>query len=99
MVWRAEYEPYGQVFALRAGDVHQPLRFPGQEAEQLNLGANGVSGRLYNAFADEGASARYTRPDPMGVLRDDLSARQLYGLVNGNPVFAGGSCRLRRHHG
>jgi uncharacterized protein RhaS with RHS repeats len=48
--WRAEYEPFGAVYALRSADVHQPLRFPGQEAEQLNLGANGVTEREYNVF-------------------------------------------------
>ncbi|HEV7242605.1 MAG TPA: hypothetical protein VGQ36_25470 [Thermoanaerobaculia bacterium] len=36
--WRAEHEPYGKVFALRGNDEHQPLRLPGQEAEQFNLG-------------------------------------------------------------
>src|SRR5688572_24381311 len=32
VTWRVEYEPYGTVFATRAGaEKHQPLRFPGQE--------------------------------------------------------------------
>ncbi len=48
--WRAEHEPYGTVFALRTADQHQPLRLPGQEAEQLNLGANGATERSYNIF-------------------------------------------------
>ncbi|HEX3527742.1 MAG TPA: carboxypeptidase regulatory-like domain-containing protein [Thermoanaerobaculia bacterium] len=48
IVWRAEYEPYGAVFGLRTYDRHQPLRLPGQEAEQLSLGANGVTERSYN---------------------------------------------------
>src|SRR4029077_13429185 len=48
VTWRAEYEPYGAVFGLRSSDQHQPLRFPGQEAEQLGLGANGVTERSYN---------------------------------------------------
>ena len=46
--WRAEYEPYGAVFSLRAADQHQPLRLPGQEAEQFNLGANGLTTKSYN---------------------------------------------------
>ena len=34
--WRIESEPDGCVYSLRSGsDRHQPLRFPGQEAEQL----------------------------------------------------------------
>jgi hypothetical protein len=44
--WRIEYEPYGWVYTLRSGsDRHQPLRLPGQEAEQLNLGLNGATER------------------------------------------------------
>jgi len=48
IVWRAEYEPFGAVYTLRSYDKHQPLRLPGQEAEQLALGANGVTDRSYN---------------------------------------------------
>jgi hypothetical protein len=48
ITWRAEYEPYGAVYNLRSLDQHQPLRLPGQEAEQLNSGANGVGSRSYN---------------------------------------------------
>lgn len=48
--WRAEYEPFGAVFALRSPDVHPPLRLPGQEAEQLNVGVNGATERDYNIF-------------------------------------------------
>jgi hypothetical protein len=33
VVWRAELDPYGSMFAIRSGATrHQPLRFPGQEA-------------------------------------------------------------------
>jgi uncharacterized protein RhaS with RHS repeats len=49
--WRAEHEPFGSVFALRTADQHQPLRLPGQEAEQLNLGSNGVTDRSYNVHS------------------------------------------------
>jgi len=28
--WRAEYEPFGAVYALRSSDQHQPLRYAGQ---------------------------------------------------------------------
>ena len=49
--WRIENEPYGWVYSLRSGsDWHQPLRFPGQEAEQFNLGLNGASEKRYNIF-------------------------------------------------
>ena len=54
--WRAEYYPYGNIFALRAGDVHQPLRLPGQVAEQFDTGANGSTSSSNNGF-------RWYRPD------------------------------------
>ncbi len=62
--WRAEYEPFGAIFALRSADVHQPLRLPGQEAEQINLGANGVTEREYNIFRwYRSGWGRYTQAD------------------------------------
>jgi len=64
--WRAEYEPFGAVYALRSSDQHQPLRYAGQEAEQLNLGANGVTERLYNVHRwYRPAWGRYTQADPV----------------------------------
>jgi len=66
--WRAEYEPFGAVYALRSADQHQPLRLPGQEAEQLNLGANGVTERLYNVNRwYRAAWGRYSQADPLGT--------------------------------
>ncbi len=66
--WRAEHEPYGRVFSLRTGDQHQPLRLPGQEAEQLNLGLNGATERSYNIFRwFRPAWGRYTQSDPIGL--------------------------------
>ncbi len=63
VVWRAEYEPFGRVFAYRAGNEgdEQVLRLPGQEA-----GDDGNS-TSYNVFrwyrSDWG---RYTQADPLG---------------------------------
>jgi RHS repeat-associated protein len=63
--WRAEYEPYGRVSLLRTGDQHQPLRLPGQEAEQFNLGQNGATERSYNVFRWYRPNwGRYTQSDP-----------------------------------
>ncbi|MBW3564271.1 MAG: RHS domain-containing protein, partial [Acidobacteria bacterium] len=73
IVWHAEHEPYGRIYLLREGEGrHQPLRFPGQEAEQLGLNApNGSTDRNYNIFrwyrAGEG---RYTQGDPLGLIGD-----------------------------
>jgi RHS repeat-associated protein len=68
MYWQAEYEPYGKVWALRTADQHQPLRLPGQEAEQLNLGANGATERFYNVFRwYRYGWGRYNQADPIGL--------------------------------
>ena len=55
--WRAEYEPYGSVFAYRSGATrHQPLRLPGQEYDEA------VSSREYNIFRWYASGwGRYTR--------------------------------------
>ena len=67
--WRAEYEPYGRVFVYNPtglADQHQPLRLPGQEAEQLNLGQNGATERSYNIFRWYRPNwGRYTQSDPI----------------------------------
>ena len=81
--WQAEYEPYGRVFALRTADQHQPLRLPGQEAEQMNLGQNGKTDRKYNIFRWYRArQGRYTQADPLGIVDTDL-----YSYASGNPVL------------
>ena len=84
--WRAEYEPFGAVYALRSADVHQPLRLPGQEAEQLNLGANGVTEREYNVYRwYRSGWGRYTQPDRLGLREDELT---LYAYAEANPAGA-----------
>jgi RHS repeat-associated protein len=85
IVWHAEHEPYGQVYVLRAGEGrHQPLRFPGQEAEQLGVNAqNGVSDRSYNIFRwYRPGGGRYSQADPLNVA----ASLNIYGYVDGNPV-------------
>jgi RHS repeat-associated protein len=75
--WRAEYEPYGTVYAFRAGaSSHQPLRFPGQEYDSA------AGEREYNIFRwyREGWG-RYTQGDPLGS-----SAADPYAYVNGDPI-------------
>jgi RHS repeat-associated protein len=62
--WQAEYDPYGSVFKLRAGDVHQPLRLPGQSAEQFDFGANGSTERSYTTTRwYQPTWGRYEQPD------------------------------------
>jgi RHS repeat-associated protein len=85
ILWHAEHEPYGQVYVLRAGEGrHQPLRFPGQEAEQLGVNAqNGVSDRSYNIFRWYRAEAgRYSQSDPKGIN----GGPNPYGYAGSNPA-------------
>jgi RHS repeat-associated protein len=73
IIWRAEHEPYGNAFTLRAGSGrHQPLRFPGQEAEQVDdTQMNGATERSYNIFRwYRSAWGRYTQTDPLGQNGD-----------------------------
>jgi RHS repeat-associated protein len=79
VVWRIEHEPYGEDHAFRAGaDLHQPLRFPGQERE--------VAGELaYNVFRwYRGGWGRYSQADPIGIGRHDSAT--LYGYTAGAPT-------------
>jgi RHS repeat-associated protein len=64
--WRVEHEPYGRIFSLRGTTAkHMPLRFPGQEAEQLTTETNGVSEKSYNIFRWYHPSwGRYSQVDP-----------------------------------
>ena len=64
VAWRAEYAPYGTIFTVRTGaTVHQPLRFPGQIAQD-------GSETYYNVFRHYRSSwGRYTQVDPMGQQR------------------------------
>lgn len=78
--WQAEHEPYGGLYALRAADVHQPLRLPGQEAQQFDNGANGVNNMSYNgARWYRARSGRYTQNDP---VRSGMP----YSYGAGNPI-------------
>jgi RHS repeat-associated protein len=84
IVWRAEYEPFGEVYTLRSYDRHQPLRLPGQEAEELGLGENGVTDRSYNVHRwYRGEWGRYTQADPLGVGEGGIN---IYRYASGNPL-------------
>ncbi|HXG58216.1 MAG TPA: RHS repeat-associated core domain-containing protein, partial [Thermoanaerobaculia bacterium] len=74
--WRVEREPYGEIYAVRAGaGRHQPLAFPGQEDD----------GELsYNVFRWYRAGwGRYSQPDPLSrrTWIDDP-----FTYANANPV-------------
>jgi RHS repeat-associated protein len=83
VTWRAEYEPYGAVFTLRSLDQHQPLRLPGQEAEQLGLGANGITTRNYNIHRwYEPSTGRYDQVDPLAFGGNGT----IFAYTNDNPL-------------
>ena len=66
VTWRAEYEPYGDLYLLRTGPApaDQPLRFPGQEYERRWEGTE----ERYNIFRWYRAGwGRYTQADPIGT--------------------------------
>jgi RHS repeat-associated protein len=73
IIWRAEYEPFGNIWTLRAGtatgespgtSIEQPLRFPGQEVATRWEGSE----ENYNIFRwYRSAWGRYTQGDPIGL--------------------------------
>ncbi|HXM19101.1 MAG TPA: RHS repeat-associated core domain-containing protein [Candidatus Tumulicola sp.] len=81
--YQAEYEPHGKIFALRSGDVHQPLRLPGQVAEQFDTGANGATERSYNVFRwYRPGWGRYWQADSSGIA----GGLNLFGYSGANPI-------------
>jgi RHS repeat-associated protein len=81
IVWRAEYEPYGNVYQLRAGAADdQPLRLPGQELATTS--PNGTE-ENYNIFRwYQGGWGRYTQADPVGLG----FSKNLYSYAEQNPT-------------
>ncbi len=78
--WRAEFEPYGAIHAIRAGaELRQPLRMPGQEADAAS------GDRVYNMHRWYRPSwGLYTQPDP--VDEDGFTHPYLY--VNAHPLVS-----------
>ncbi len=79
IVWRAEYEPYGDVYVYRAGnaDDAQALRLPGQEA-------NGTNSTSYNIFRwYRSGWGRYTQDDPIAARHESV---QFYSYALDNPL-------------
>jgi RHS repeat-associated protein len=86
VAWQADYEPFGAIYHLRTADTHQPLRFPGQEAEEFDptQGPNGASARFYNGYRwYHPFWGRYTQPDPLGYAG---SRYNLYTYAQNNPI-------------
>jgi RHS repeat-associated protein len=83
VIWRAEYEPFGQIYTMRAGFANsQPLRFPGQQVAFTNGTGEEES---YNIFRWYRAGwGRYTQADPIGIK----GGLNLYRYANANPIGA-----------
>jgi len=84
ITWRAEYEPYGDLWQLRAGDSRydQPLRFPGQEVAMTWEGHE----ENYNVFRWYASGrGRYTSPDPIGIASLD-GDKNLFSYALANPL-------------
>lgn len=77
VAWRAEHTPYGDIYATRNGaGIHQPLRLPGQVAQD---GSN-----LYNnvfRWYRSGWGA-YTQVDPLFKY----AVKQPYAYADENPI-------------
>ena len=65
VIWRAEYDPYGDVREMRVGAAtDQPLRLPGQEVAMTSEGSE----ESYNIFRwYRSGWGRYTQADPLGL--------------------------------
>jgi RHS repeat-associated protein len=80
IVWRADYEPYGNVFRYRAGTPdEQPLRLPGQELVTTSSGAE-VNYNIFRWYRS--GWGRYTQADPIGMK----GGLNLYRYANENPI-------------
>ena len=81
--WQADYEPFGWIYQLRTTDAHQPLRFPGMEAEELTVGnPNGSSQRFYNAARWYRPQwGRYTQADPASFNGSPLSSITMLPII------------------
>jgi len=84
VVWRAEYEPFGNITAMRAGGANdQRLRFPGQQVAFTNFAGDEEN---YNIFRWYRSSwGRYTQADPLLRRLADLDS---YAYAQNNPVNA-----------
>ncbi|HEY4642996.1 MAG TPA: RHS repeat-associated core domain-containing protein [Thermoanaerobaculia bacterium] len=80
VVWRAEYEPYGDVWTMRTGaSGDQLLRFPGQEY----VGKWEGTEERYNIFRWYRAGwGRFTSADPIGLA----GGLNLFRYAAANPI-------------
>jgi RHS repeat-associated protein len=81
VIWRAEYEPFGNVYSMRTGESQdQPLRFPGQQVAFRDGNGNEESYNIFRWYRS--GWGRYTQSDPLGLV----AGANLYAYVDGNPL-------------
>jgi RHS repeat-associated protein len=80
-VWQAEYEPYGNIYTMRAGAAtDQPLRLPGQEAVWHSPSGAEENYNIHRWY--RAGWGRYTQADPAAMSPDT----SLYGYSYENPL-------------
>ena len=87
VVWRAEHEPFGNVYALRAGSTFddQPLRFPGQQVAYRTAAGD----ENYNIFRwYRSGWGRYTQADPLNQIGLSIWNAVRKRLAS-KPIFVG----------
>jgi RHS repeat-associated protein len=80
VAWRAEYTPYGDIFTIRSGaSLHQPLRLPGQVAQDGSNLYNNVF-RWYRS-----GWGRYSQNDRFALLEPAYLYAQANPLLRTDP--------------
>ena len=98
VAWRAEYEPYGRIYALRNGTApeDQPLRLPGQDLSAHGVGAIEENYNIFRWYRS--GWGRYTQPDPLGLATEhtaifysdwtaSTNGENLYGYAAARPTI------------
>lgn len=83
VTWRAEYEPYGNVYAMRTGARgDQSLRFPGQQVVFVNAENDEESYNIHRWYRS--GWGRYTTADPVGLQ----GGMNLFAYAGDTPTVA-----------
>jgi RHS repeat-associated protein len=82
VIYRAEYEPYGQLLLETGTTTLTTHKFTGYERD--GSGLDYANARMYS-----GSRGRFTKPDPLGIKAADLnkpSSLNLYTYVENDPI-------------
>lgn len=93
VAWRAEYEPFGNVYTMRTGSrTDQTLRFPGQQVAFTNNAGDEESYNIFRWYRT--GWGRYTQADPLSrhiehydALRGGvIASTHLYAYADDRPI-------------